>query len=321
MLNVKLFPNDPARARDNAELLLRAFRGDENAEVTKGGDFWVEGPVEDPIRVGGPKLTGCGAGAYELAIGDTHLGGKFARLISANGQPLFRLRGTRRIIEGFDYRSVGPEPDSFIEIEGRSTPATGRHVFRDFSAVGAKWFVRTLPGYYESGVLVPDENHADNIFIENGITTALDAVFRCENHQAIFTKLTGIDINCNASERHCTLADVVAGGDILADNIKFNHPWSRLFRYHGGPKFNPKSQFLASGVFVDRPDPLLHPNPYFTIYEYKPFDDIERWWEHCTVRVSSGRYNIEPERLKRSKLIVVPDWYERRKIDYSGFDL
>jgi len=321
--------SSPAAARANTERLSAAL----NAQWSGGKfrfprrpagpilypircaakEFYFAGTIETSNRVGGVLLGG-GGRSYHVTSDhyapDGTLGGavtRFTRIDGENGGAVLRLRGTGFILDGIDVRGrpypagtgeTGTKTPSCIEVEGRTYPATGRHLIRNCTLAGANAGIRTLGGYYENGAFVKNEIHADESIVDGVNFATVDSCFRSENQQAL--NWTFRDITVNVLDGTDTVVfDIVRGGNIYATNVSLNHNKVTLLKVY---EYSPNTQRFVCDNF--RWDTFAGAGDYLCLFQYAgPAGEAS--WKKWTARISGHIANERPQTYDAAKLIQI----------------
>lgn len=263
--------------------------------------FFFAGTINTSTRIGG-SLYGGGGRAYIMTEGEYSSGGqtggavtRFTRIDGEQGGPVFRLRGAGFILDrvtimgrrwpgGADLKFAGTRPDACIEVEGRSSIATGSHTISNCLLGKAKYGIRALAGYYDdSGRFVPDENHADQCVIQSVTFAGVESCFRSENQQSLGWSFRDIHADQNEGGGEMVIFDIVRGGNILASNVMLNHSQVTLFKVQD---YSHNNQRLTCDGF--KFDGSYIPGAYLTLFHYNgkvtPNTDIS--WMKWSLRVT-----------------------------------
>lgn len=210
--------------------------------------FYFNDTITFPARIGG-ALIGAGGSSYEKGDVDferypTAIGGLRTRLIFDNPTldedvPFFSLPGTGFGFTGMDFYGarcelentpVGVRAVACMRVEGKSSPPSGRHFWRDCGFFQAKYGIQATAGYYENGSFIPDENHADQCLVDNCEFSTVDSCFRSENIQAVGWRFHKIIIGRLGAPGPITVFDIERGGTLSASLVEMVNSQITLFR-------------------------------------------------------------------------------------------
>lgn len=281
--NPGLIPNSTQSAGFNAERLAKAVAQARHITIPAG--YYYLGPtVMTPFRAGGVRIEGAGGFGTDSGFPVTlhHVG---------NG-PALRLCGNGDTFERVRFLGTGSGP--LIEVEGRTSPPTGRHRFRDCAFQNAAVAIHCLGGWYDGGKFVADENHADMGLVECCETYNVGVFLRLENQQAVNWRLRDCAVNVlGASDRECCVVDCVRGGKVYVDRLTINHPRVTLARTGKAQDFSPNNCRL---VFrdVDRDLCWDHAaNHWLTLLDCTADETYaQSWLENLTVTAFIPRHTL-----------------------------
>lgn len=293
-------------------------------------EFYFAGTIESSTRIGG-ALAGFGSRGYPIISGHFNppggtLGGavtRFTRVDGDKGGPMLRLRGAGFTMSGIEFRGrpyvkdngtgmvpAGGTPAGVgIEVEGRTTPSSGKHILRDCVISDCQVGICALGGYYQDGKFVADENHADLGAVENVWFWGCNSCFRSENQQAVpwnFHNIlvSGID--------NTTIFDIVRGGDIVCEGMYLGHKKATLFKVRD---FSPNNNRLVCQNL--QWDNASGKDYYITLFKYDgPLSPPPKWLR-WSVRVT-GHFSNQNANFDTSKLIVAPS---KMPVDDLLFDI
>jgi hypothetical protein len=249
----QLVPDDssPAVASHNAWYINHEWAEYRNVRVPDRGDIYINTTLYTPVGNALPHF-----------VGDTSFGVEWC---STNIKQLAKVPSL--VIRGSGFESGCPLGWSgwgggdIVQVEGRSTVATGRidlsrQLFRDATTA-----VHTLPGYTdEGGTFVENLNHADNLLLDwcTCYCTCGDMeMLRLENPQSINCTLRRPEMNILGPSGEAVFVRAIMGGCVTVDNPIGNHPRVRLLALENrkwGRGYSPNNaKFLFRNVYYDNP--------------------------------------------------------------------
>lgn len=259
-----IYRNNPKYANNNREAARKYLESD-GLHLT-AGDVHISGTITTRPVVGCGRIssTACfGVGAIDRK--HPTLGGEMAKLIQHGKGPHLSLSGSGFITDD-PLEWQGDGESAAIEIEGRSSPPTGRHRFRNqiFTNCGAAFHC----------LATPEEQHADMSIVDGCEFYNCGAMFRSENQQALNWKFRDCAINI-LGDKNTIAADLVRGGNVTIDGLSINHPRCTLFRVRD---FSPNTcKLICRDFWRDRFAPGFE--EYLTILEFAGKDEwaIPQW--------------------------------------------
>jgi hypothetical protein len=283
--------NVQTRAAANTAAISAALGAGGTVDLPRG-TVYIDGPITTKDIIGCGRLRTAGSLGYQIEPHHT-LGQITTRIVQIGKGPVLRISGTG-FVANDPIELVGDGQSPIIEIEGRATPATGRHRFRDLVFSKSECAIHCLAGYYKDGKFVDEETHADNCIVE-GCEFFTDTAFRCDNQQAVNWLFIGCVYNGREGEQ--TVADIRRGGHVKIYGPQINHPRTTLFRVRD---YSPNSCFLAArDVTVDRFG-FDVANFWFTVFDYAGAGEPEwrrKWNVTANVFIPTWQTNFDYSKL------------------------
>lgn len=217
-----------------------------------GKEYFFAGTMSTANLIGSCVLTGEGGRTYPMIspyYTNANQGGCATRLTRVDGETggaFFRVHGhgatfNRIQFNGRPYLTdstgegpqTGTKTESCFEIQGRSTPASGGHVFRECLINQFQYGINCVAGYYDStGTWVGDENHADNGLVDGVMFHGCDSCFRSTNLQAVCWNFRNIRAGSpgGAGQVEMIVMDIVRGGNCWIDGLDITSRRVTLFK-------------------------------------------------------------------------------------------
>lgn len=284
-----------------------------------GKTFFFRGTIETNIRIGG-VLRGAGIG-YEMSDAGylderAPQGGMITRFVKIDPEngPFVRLRGAAFTLEGIEFygrrllvgdarAATGPKTKTLIEVEGRTSPVcTGYHQLRNIALNEAECGIRAMAGYYRDGQFVPSEDHADQTSVDRLHCSALDCVYRSENHQAVFWNFRNIIVNDFGYGTETIVFDIHRGGNLNAENIQMNYSRITLLRVNECPAPNANRINIHN---IEWDHSATTGDNFLTLFKYIGPAEADASSRRWSVRMS-GHMNNPHLPYDRDRLIVIP---------------
>lgn len=256
---VALIPNDSTKAAVNTLYLTNAMARGQRV-VWPAGNVYI-------ATVTTPATVGCGRWDFQTAGGyviePTPYYGQIGTRIICQSGPALRICGAGFIING-PVEFVGDGTSTAIEVEGRSDPATGRHIFK--GVLFRDW------GCAIHALATPSEAHADNSRVYDCETANVGTVFRSDNQQAVNWYFGGLVVNSLDGPADQLVCDIQRGGLVTIERLICCHHRVTVFQI---ADFSPNnSRLICRDLEFDRFDVL---DAYLTALKYDGPADPEEW--------------------------------------------
>ncbi|HEX3600067.1 MAG TPA: hypothetical protein VHU84_07980 [Lacipirellulaceae bacterium] len=307
-----LIPGSREAASSNTARLNKALTTNSRFIRLPVGTFYINGPIETQVVNGCGRIATDGSFGYVMDYHGTLSGSKTQIVQLTPGAPVFRLRGAGFVLD--DPIELVETGGAAIEIEGRGKGlACGRHSFRHLMVRDCTYAFRCLPGYYEQGKLIPDEEHADICTVQDSEFCNVESVFRSENQQSLDWTFTNITVNVLGHHDRCIVADILRGGFVRIEGLNIEHPRTTIFRVRD---FSPNQCYMTChGIHGDRAADG-GANDSFTLFEYNGDPKAaawSKWYVDFTGFVATYQTKFD-----KSVLLRVPANLPTDGIDYKG---
>ncbi len=245
--NVGLIPDNRLAASDNSTRWSRANAAGKIVTVPLGtiyiGETITTRPVDGCARFESAGAGGCTVGGHPT------LTGARSRVVMLGKGPSVRLSGSGAIAEQ-PIEWVGDGESAIFEVEGRDSPPSGRHRFKNQVCVDAGAAIKCLAGYYDAtGNFVPCETHGDLSIVDGCETFNCDRLFWSQNQQSVIWKFRDCVVNV-LGPKDCVVADLERGGHVTFDGLTICHPRTTLFKLRD---FSPNNcRLVCRDMHVDR---------------------------------------------------------------------
>lgn len=257
--------NDRNAAANNTKWLQAAINRGDTPVIPVGG-LYVNDVITTPAKVGCGRIATKGSGGYYMPQHPTLFGSQSVICQLKPKSPIFRLSGAG-FIATEPLGLWGDGQAAAIEVEGRTSPATGRHRFANLILYNWQSCFRALGGYYydDEGKrrFKDEEQHADNCSVSNCEAFDCDRWFWSQNQQAVNWMFDGCVSNFFGPPRMHRLADIERGGLVSFTNHVFCVPQVTFFRVRD---YSPNTAKLVCRDFeFDRtsaPDAAIVPLEY-----------------------------------------------------------
>ena len=260
------------------------------------GDIYLARTATTPATVSCGRWDFVTAGGY--SIEPTPTLGKIGTRIICKAGPVLRVCGVGFVLNG-PVEFVGDGKSDAIQIEGRTEPATGHHVFR--GALFRNW------GCAIHCLAEPAEQHADNSRCSDCEFANVACVFRSDNQQAVnwlFDRLLVLNLNGPAEQIVC---DINRGGLVTINGLTCCHPKVVVFQVRD---FSPNTcRLVCRDLEFDHFD---SPDAYLTAVKYAGPDNPEEW-RHWFVDVDG----FACMKLPKAKLIDGPECLNKQDININ----
>lgn len=261
------------------------------------GTLYISGTVTTKPIVGCGRLESMGAGGYAID-GHPTLGGFQSRIVQLGKGPILRLSGAGFIATD-PLEFVGDGESAAIEIEGRATPATGRHRFRNLVFRDWGCAFKCLGGYYKDGQFVADENHGDNTIVEGCETFNVGTLFRSENQQSVNWVFRDCVVNGVGLSKGCIVADIERGGCLTLDRLVIEDSRTTIFRLKD---FSPNNcRLVCRDFYYDR---MGDDGQYLRLVDYVG-DSAAAAWSKWSIHIN-GFSAAQKTGLDEAKFYQVP---------------